>query len=365
MKKLRIAVDGRPALWNTMGIGSVAYNFIKHIQTVDTHNDYTFYFDDDPIKLKELLPNHNYEFTAIKNRLIWTNFYMSSQLYKGNYDLFITFLDRDIPLVTFNAKHITLICDLIPLIYSPSFFRSPFHKLYYKIFMFYSIVRSDKILTISECSKHDIIKHYSIDDKKVSIITLGASDTVKNNNIDVLNKYHIKNKYILAFGSTEPRKNNVHLIKAFNSIKDSITDIYLVIVGKEWRGLRFDNELLHDKIILTGYVPDEDMPYLYKNAELVVFPSLYEGFGLPVLEAMTYGIPVVTSNTSSLPEVGGDAVEYVNPKDVSEIARTIKKVLCDDKNRETKAENGMRRAKQFNWQIMCEQIVSACKEVVH
>lgn len=362
MKILRIAVDVRPVLWNTMGIGTVAYNFLKHIQTIDTHNDYTFYFDDDPVKLKKLFPEHNFRFKAIHNRLIWTNVYMSSQLYSGNYDLFITFLDRDIPLITFKTKLITLICDLVPLIYSPSFFRSPFHKLYYKIFLFYSIVRSDKILTISDCSKKDIIEHFSIKNNKVSIITLGAPEPVQDNKVNVIEKYSITKKYILAFGSTEPRKNNLRLIKAFNAIKKSITDISLVIVGKEWRDRKFDSVLLHDKIILTGYVPDEDIPYLYKNAEIVVFPSLYEGFGLPVLEAMTYGIPVVTSNTSSLPEVGGDAVEYADPNDVSDIARAIKGLLDSEEKRNYNKEKGMLCAKQFNWRFMCKQILTVCKE---
>ena len=147
MKKLRIAVDGRPALWNTMGIGTVAHNFIINIEAVDTLNEYTFYFDEDPIKLKKSLPNHNYEFQAIPNRLIWTNIYMSTQLYKGKYDVYISFLDRDIPLLTFGAKQITLICDLIPLIYSATFFKSLLHKLYYEISMFYSITTSNKILS--------------------------------------------------------------------------------------------------------------------------------------------------------------------------------------------------------------------------
>jgi glycosyltransferase involved in cell wall biosynthesis len=185
---------------------------------------------------------------------------------------------------------------------------------------------------------------------------------VQDNKVNVIEKYSITKKYILAFGSTEPRKNNLRLIKAFNAIKKSITDISLVIVGKEWRDRKFDSVLLHDKIILTGYVPDEDIPYLYKNAEIVVFPSLYEGFGLPVLEAMTYGIPVVASNTSSLPEVGGDAVEYADPNDVSDIARAIKDLLDSEEKRKYNKEKGMLRAKQFNWRSMCKQILSVCKE---
>ena len=365
MEKLRIAVDGRPALWNTMGIGTVVYNFIKHIQEIDSSNDYTFFFDAAPAKLTGLLSDNNFKFKCNLNKLVWTNVYMPLQFYKGNYDLYITFLDRDVPLFNFGTKKIALICDLIPLIYATSFFKSSLHQLYYKMSIRHSIMRSDKILTISSCSKNDLLRYFPIDEEKVRVIDLGSSEPAKDNKIEVLTKYRIKGKYILAFGSTEPRKNNVRLIQAFNILPNSISDVHLVIIGKEWRGLKFDDGLLHGKIILTGYVPDEDIPYLYKNAELVAFPSLYEGFGLPVLEAMTYGVPVVTSNGSSLPEVGGDAVAYVDPNDVSAIASAIKNILDDKEARKTRSEKGLLRAKQFTWQSMCKQIIAVCEEVVH
>ncbi len=366
-RKLRIAVDCRPALWSKMGIGSIAINFIENIKKVDPINEYFFYFDRDPTELYKLSPESNFKYCSNLSGMMWSNFYIASQLCRIHFDIYISFLERDVPIFKFGTKRLTLICDLIPLIYATSFFKNYIHQLYYRITMRYSVASSDHIFTISKSSKNDINHHYRIIDDKISIISLGTCLPSASDGGDVLTKYKIKKKYILAFGSTEPRKNNTRLIRAFNSVKSTAKykDVTLVIVGKEWRGIKFDDSLLHNQIILTGYVPEEDMPHLFKNAEIVVFPSLYEGFGLPILEAMSYGVPVITSNTSSMPEVGGDAVLYVDPLNIFDIEHAIKKLLSDESVRNSFINKGLQQAKIFNWQTMCEEIVSSYNTSKH
>ena len=346
-----------------MGIGTVAYNFIKLIQSIDKNNIYKFYFDRYPSKIEKYIDKNDFEFCTIKDKFIWTNIYMSAKIISGNFDIFITFLDKGIPLILYKTKSICLICDLIPLLYTNFNFKSPLHRLYYKYAMNYTIKKADKILTISNSSKIDIVNSYAIDERKVCIITLGSNLPKVLSANNVLIKYDVSKKYILGFGSTEPRKNNIRLIKAFNLIRYEFKDVLLVIVGKLWENNTFDDFIINEQIILTGFVSDEDIPHFYKNAKLVVYPSLYEGFGLPVLDAMTCGVPVITSSVSSLPEVGGDAVRYVNPLSISEIAQAMREFLTDVEICDEYSNKGLVQSSHFKWEKMSEQVVDVCSNM--
>jgi glycosyltransferase involved in cell wall biosynthesis len=175
-------------------------------------------------------------------------------------------------------------------------------------------------------------------------------------------KYDVDDRpYVLSVGTLQPRKNYIRLMQAFDALPVAReTDFQLLIAGG--RGWRYD-DVLHEavqrgaRVRLVGFVDDADLPALYRHAAAFVFPSLYEGFGLPVLEAMACGAPVVCSNVSSLPEVAGDAALLVNPRDVAALADAMARVLWDDALRQTMVQRGVAQAAQFTWERAAGQLL--------
>ncbi|MBI4426983.1 MAG: glycosyltransferase family 4 protein [Candidatus Magasanikbacteria bacterium] len=216
------------------------------------------------------------------------------------------------------------------------------------------------IFTPSESTRRDVASRYFVAEKKVLILRPGLSATMTqntDNRMQVREKYDLPEKFILFLGTIEPRKNVEAAISAFQNIH-TLTHLHtytLVIAGA--RGWKNENvmRVIADtpNVRYIDYVAEEDRPALYRLASLFVYPSLYEGFGLPVLEAMACGTPIITSNRSSLPEVGGDAVCYVNPANVAELSWAMERVLCDDelgiKNYELRVARQKECVERFDW----------------
>ena len=260
------------------------------------------------------------------------------------------------------AKYVITVNDLTPFITpqeSKTGRSSVFRMLFPK-----TLRSADKIICISHNTKDDLIKKFNISSEKISVIHLAVNDNFRKmdslNAQKILHNYGIRTPYILYVGTLEARKNIPSLIKAFNKLKDLRIPHQLVIGGKMgWKYKEiFDltNQLnLTNKITFTGYVKEEDLPILYNAADLFVYPSLYEGFGLPPLEAMACGCPVITSNTSSLPEVVGDAGIMINPTDVNKLADSIYEVLMDKGLQADLTRKGLDRAKLFSWKKCAEE----------
>ena len=181
-------------------------------------------------------------------------------------------------------------------------------------------------------------------------------------------KHDITFPFILYLGTLEPRKNLKSLILAYNEIKKKFPEYKLIIGGAKGWGYKnifqiIDNLGIDKDIIFTGYIPEKDLPSLYNSAELFVYPSFYEGFGLPPLEAMACGTPVITSNTSSLPEVVGNAGIMVDPNNVNQLADAMYKVLTDDNLRRDMIKKGLKRAKMFSWKKTAKETLKVYEEV--
>lgn len=241
-------------------------------------------------------------------------------------------------------------------------------RYYYKPILQMAIrnKKMDKIMTVSNFSKAEIVKYLGVNESKIFVNYLGISDTfLKSTNLtlnrnNVLEKYNTGDNFIITIGTLEPRKNISGLIRAFQILKSKYSfSGKLIIVGRKgWINSFSMEENLKKDIIFTGYIEDEHLPILLTSAKAFIFPSFYEGFGLPLIEAMSLGVPVLCSNKASLPEIGGDACEYFDPTDHEEMARKIFWVLEDEKKRNEMSLKGRKRANLFTWSNHSERIIN-------
>jgi glycosyltransferase involved in cell wall biosynthesis len=258
---------------------------------------------------------------------------------------------------------------------------SKIRSVYVQIATSWAIKKSTAIIAVSQNTKQEIIKYCRVPATKVFVSLEGVNSRYRK--IDSLSllaqareKYNLPERYILFVGTLEPGKNLTRLLEAFCQLKQKNRLPHkLVIVGAYGWGkdlklldagrgsIRLRRFNFADEIIFTGYVPEEDLPFLYNAAELFVFPSLYEGFGLPVLEAMACGTPVIASNLSSLPEIVGDAGLLINPYDINEIAAAMAKVLNDKDLQTELISKGLKRVQEFSWRKSAEVIFNTFKIV--
>jgi len=382
---MNIGIDAR-LLYNKTGIGqytrSLFFEFLQRDQQED--NYYLLYDREFQIPLKHhmkhnqndcatSLPSNFHVIAAhCKTRILWTNWYAPRLLRQQNIDVYHGVCNFELP-VRKVCRYVVTIHDLVPLFFPDLVPRK--HLLFFKLFMKRAAQTADIIITDSEHSKRDIVHYLSVPEEKICVIYLGYEP--RHQNIDdqrtlpdILAHYGISKPYLLFVGVIEPKKNLERLVEAFSLLRQSPSvgkGLQLVIAGGKgwfWESLYQKVQELHlDKdVIFTGFVPDDDLPYLYTGAEVFAFPSIYEGFGLPVIEAMTYGVPVVTSNVSSLPEIADSAGILVDPKKPEAICEGIADVLSDPQRREQMKQAGLARARQFSWKRTAEETYKVYQE---
>ena len=266
------------------------------------------------------------------------------------------------------VKRVTVIHDITPVI-MPDYhiFMS---RLFHKLFLPGILKRANHIITNSEYTKSDVVTHYPITKDKTTAILLGKDENFKpDNNDGFLKKYNIQKPYFLYVGTLEPRKNLSRLISAFEQLVDNgICNHQLVLAGKKgWKiddlYTQIENSSAKNNIILPGFVDKEDLAALYTHADIFVYPSYYEGFGLPILEAMSCGVPVITSNTSSLPEVGGDAALYFDPMSIQDLYETLSKLITNENLMLEMKQKGLERSKQFSWEKAGKETIALFEQI--
>jgi glycosyltransferase involved in cell wall biosynthesis len=227
--------------------------------------------------------------------------------------------------------------------------------------------RASAIIAVSQATKADLVRAYELDPAKITVVHEAAAPHFVPASpaqiAEVRARYLLPDHYLLHVGTIEPRKNLNRLLEAVHQLREVGEDLRLVLVGsKGWLYEGFFQKLeeleLSDAIRLPGFVPDNDLSIIYSGAKLVVVPSLYEGFGLPVLEGMACGAPVLSSNISSLPEVGGEAARYFDPMDVAAMADEIVAVWRDESLREAMRQQGLDRAAQFSWERAADETLA-------
>ncbi|HUV82962.1 MAG TPA: glycosyltransferase family 1 protein, partial [archaeon] len=340
---MKIAIDAR-----TVGIGGGAKNYVlnllRAIAKIDKANEYVIFYNSIQASRSNFTDVQNFSEIHIglgNNKLLiplWNQVLLPINLKKENIDL-IHGTKNETPFILKCCKSVITIHDLTPFLFPTDFML--LDRIYWKTIIPRSLRKSDRIIAISEHTKKDIVNFFNIPADKIDVILHGLPEgygVISDYNVleKVKNRYSLTDNFILYVGTIRPRKNIETLVKAFYKLKKSKQIIHkLVITGKE---LLCGHELykliqllkLENDVIFTGFVLDEDLPAIYNLAELFVYPSLYEGFGLPPLESMACGTPVITSNTSSLPEVVGDAGIIVDPYDIDDLAKVMYDVLTDD-----------------------------------
>lgn len=306
-------------------------------------------------------------------------------LYK-DFDIFFSpfeAIPRDIKNID-HIKKYTILYDLMPILF-PEFYPGMKSKDFWYNKLLTSLNKEDQYFAISEYTKQDFIKHIE-DINSEHITTIPLSTGLKYERVNeqskidaVREKYKIPQgkKYLFSLCTLEPRKNLIFAVKNFIEFihRNNIDDFVFVLGGAHWdifiqklNEAIDDAEKYKDKIIKIGYVDDEDMSSLYSGAEMFVFPSIYEGFGMPILEAMQCGCPVITSNVTSMPEVLGDCGIQINPQDNEDLINAFHKMYFDKKFREECINNGLERAKEFTWEkcadVITNNILKISKPIV-
>lgn len=268
------------------------------------------------------------------------------------------------------CKKIITVCDVTPLLYPETHGRM---QVWHHRLALPSILRAaDRIITISEASRQDIIRCCGVPEEKVTVTHLAASLPAFSQGTppdQVPERLGLKQPYILNVGTMEPRKNLPGLLEAFAQARRRGMPHSLVITGAGgWGGASvaaIAGRLgIGDQVQVTGFIDDRDLPGLYAGADFFVYPSLYEGFGLPVLEAMTCGTPVITSNISSLPEVAGDAALLVDPRSSAELCDSMLRLAGDAGLRGDLCAKGVKRAALFSWERTAEETWRIYQEVM-
>lgn len=361
-----IVIDARIRRSST---GRYADRLVEHLQSVDTDNTYTILVEPDdpwqPVNEKfSVVPCKYAQFSF--NPIDQIGF--ARQLYALKPDL-VHFTMTQQPLFYF-GNIVTTTHDLTMLEYARAG-RLPqwLHQIrmsLYKLLMWLSHKKSRKIIAPTEYVKEDIIAYHPFTSTK-TYVTLEASEPPINAKSQ--KPKSVNGKFILYVGRAFPHKNLESLVKAFENIGSSDSELYLVLAGKkEHYYNQLEEKVSQSKvkknIIFTDFVTDEELKWLYENAEAYIFPSLSEGFGLPGLEAMAHGCPVVSSNATCLPEVYGDAAAYFDPTDIQDMAAAINKVIADKQLRASLIAKGYDQIKKYSWRTMAKETLAIYEGVL-
>lgn len=368
---MKIGIDGRPAyFYRGTGIGTYTYQLINSLNKVDSKNNYVIFTPEKESSNMNL--SKNIKENTINN--FWDEVNIPNILKDSNIDIYhVPQNGVGLPEEKTCPFTITL-HDVIP-------YRMPetVSDRYMKIFsekIPKIVSMTDGIITVSEFSKKDIVKSFGYPEDKIYVSYLSNEDIYKPLKKDICKniikkKYKIEKDFIFYVGGFSLRKNIPGLIKAFSKLITLYDkEISLVIGGKtgplceEYKKLA-EKLNIKDKVIFPGFIPLNDMPYFYNGANLFVYPSFYEGFGLPPVEAMACGTPVIASNTTCIPEIVQDGAKLVNPYDINDLCDSILQVLLDKKFSEKLRIFGLKRASNLSWRRCARETLSAYEKIIN
>lgn len=364
-KSLNIGIDASFVHGENSGTGEYTKQLIKHLSELDVKNTYTVfpffsYIYSNNFKSYDPKLSKNFHFfwkNVPKNiiDILWNKLYMFRSLYLHHFNIFHS--------TTFALPPSTSYDKLIFTIYDVSFYTHPQFHLSENVKHCLkgtkeAVKKADVIIAISEHTKKDLMKYFDCPENKIEVTPLACDEIFykKIGQVDknrVLLKYKINNSFIFHLGSLEPRKNTMGLIKAYRLLPKKLQEKYHLVIGggKGWLNSSVYDYIrkynLSPNIKIVGYINDEDLSTFYQSAKCFVYPSFYEGFGIPPLEAMASGCPTLVSNNSSLPETCQDGVMYCKPNDIEDISKKMEQLLTA--NNKELIEKAKTQAKKFSW----------------
>lgn len=367
---MKIGIDISQIVYQT-GVSRYTTELVKHLLELDQENDYFLYAGS--LRQQSLIKTYLKSLDSKKLTSCLT--YLSPKLLNLAWNYLNLFPpDKGKDLDIFHASNWALPktkAKLVTTIHDLTFLKYPKAHTKYSVRVHTRHLNrakklADHIITDSHSTKNDLVE-FGFNDSKISVIyPAPASLFTKDSNPKLIKKtllkYSLQEPFILNVGTQEPRKNLKRLVKAFQSLTPKHPQLTLAIAGKFGWG---DTTQPLARVNLLGFVPDEDLKVLYQAAKVFVYPSLYEGFGFPILEAFKSGCPVITSNLSSLPELGGEVAFYVNPKSQNNIAKTIDQVLAlPSETRKQVINKGFKQANKFNYQTTAQQTLNVYKDLL-
>lgn len=356
---MKIAIDNRAIAHS--GIGVYSRILLKQLPKNGREVSVVAYGDDIAVNRNGFW---NKYVNGIK-RVLRDQITMSGWLQANNVDVYHNPRNTGTPL-SCKSKIVTTIHDIIPHIYPQYYLNSPVERAYYELMLRLAIKRSDAIITISEFSKQELLRCYDVGKKPIYVIPQGCNEEYHQDDSaekQIRDKYAIRRPYILTMGGSEYRKNVKTVLEAYCGKFDASYD--LIVIGGAWRGRDLAKEYADNKEIkfLTG-ISDEDLLALYNGAAAFVFASFYEGFGIPLLEAMHCGTPVIAAKASCLPEIAGDGAEYFSALDVQDLRRALEHVLSNADYAAELVQRGFDRAKLYSWEKTVAMTYEVYKKVL-
>lgn len=368
---MRIAIDARGAnLYSGTGIGTYTREVIKYLLKYDSENSYNLYWWGTNYK-EFYRENVRITIASKKHHRFFEETFIPANLTNNSIDIYHV-PQNGIGLSTQKACiNISTIHDLIPYILPETVGRGYLKRFISQ--MPQIIQSSDIIITVSEFSKKDIMRIFDVPEDRIKVTHLAADSIFMPLDKEYAKKfikenYNINKDFILYLGGFSPRKNVKSILLAFSRIYKNLSKDYrVVILGPSKDEHSFLIKLceslgIEDYVHFPGYVPNEHLPYFYNSCSVFVYPSLYEGFGLPPLEAMSCKVPVITSNVSSIPEVVGNGALLINPFDTEEFKNALEKVLEDHAMSIELAEKGFIRSREFSWEKTAANTLNVYKE---
>ncbi len=357
------------------GVGQYARNLADNVTRFDTDNRYFIFGDPGRLNAFDssnttVIPTHSIVSRRIR-RILWEQLILPGKVTARNLDI-MYYPDHTTSFLRMSCPVIITVHDLAFLAFPKTFGTAT--RVYKSLAVSRSAARADLVIADSEATKRECMRLLDLPEEKLRVVHLGVSPLFgpvrDEQKLEMVRtKYGLEGDVVLYLGTLEPRKNLVRLVQAFHRMKArGHGKVKLVIGGsKGWLFKEIFETVeklgLSEQVVFTGYVPAEHLPALYAIARVFVYPSLYEGFGIPPLEAMASGCPVVTSNTSSLPEVCGDAAVFVDPYETDEIATAIDRLLDDPSACEQLRAKGFAQAARFGWERTAREHIRIFNEV--
>ena len=368
---MKIGIDARFTIDNRRGIGNYSLNLINELSKLDKLNDYILYIH--KIDSKNILPNKNnfrVKVITCSNYFIWEQFIVPIHLKNDKIDIFHSLGNTSPIFISSGIHQIVTLHDVIffKKEFSSSSIYQKIGNIYRKYIVHFLYYKNIFWITVSNFSKADIIHTLGKPINDI-LVTWGSYNKLEiDSNIILTDNSDGNTSFILALGGEDLRKNTMLVVKVFFELRKNGYYGNLRIVGyKKWRESKafdFVKENGIDKFVeFKDYVSDNELSYLYSNADYFLYPSLYEGFGIPPLEAMSLGCPVVTSNLTSIPEIVGDAGVLINPFDQDEIVKACLRLMEEEGLRQEKITKGFNRVLMFSWTNMAKQTLCHYKYV--